>query len=61
MTYSFFFWFLIIYLKEDIKKDLKKKEGCIYESNDILGKINNYDKILGNNPNISISYSQKFY
>ena len=51
-------------MKEDIKKDFFfffKKEGCIYESDDILEKINNYDKIFGNNPNISTSYSQKFY
>ena len=49
------------YKKKILKKEKRKKEGCIYESNDILGKINNYDKIVGNNPNKRISYSQNFY
>ena len=51
IIYSLHFFFVIIYLEED----LKKKKLDIGFTNLSMGKINNLFKILRNKPNIIIS------
>ena len=70
LYYSFFFlnfpWFYSLHFVSHnlfggrYKKKKKKTRCCIYESNGILGKINQSYKFLRNKLNTKISYFKDF-
>ena len=60
-----FSWFIVYifvsYNLFGVKKKRKRKKKTWYESKDILGKINNSNKIPRNKSSIGISYSHDSY